>query len=80
MIAGLTLLDGRVQGHHKEHLAGVLVREQEQSQHRGHGDLVVVRLTVELEEGLEDLDVIATAGIQNKYTLINVGQNQSYVW
>lgn len=60
MVPGLTLLDGRVERHHEEHLPGILVRQEEKTQYCRHGDLVVEGLTVELEECLENFDVVAT--------------------
>lgn len=67
MVARLSLLDGRVKRHNKEHLPRVLVREQEQTQHRRHRDLVVERFTVQLEERLEHFDVVATTGMEMLY-------------
>uniref|UniRef100_A0A6B0VER5 Secreted protein n=1 Tax=Ixodes ricinus TaxID=34613 RepID=A0A6B0VER5_IXORI len=61
VVARLALLDRGVQAEHKEHLPRVLVRQQEETQHRRERDLVVERLSVELDEGREDLDVVATA-------------------
>lgn len=50
------------------------MREQEQPQHRRHGDLVVKRFTVQLEECLEHLDVVATTvrGQNNIYKNYNI--------
>ena len=43
----------------KVHLS-VSVRQEEQSQHGGKGNLVVKRLAVELQEWRVDLDVVTT--------------------
>ena len=64
MVASLTLLDAGVQADHKEHLALVLVGQQEEPQHRGVGDLVVEGLAVEVQEGGVDADVVVPCALQ----------------
>ncbi len=44
--------------HHKEHLPLVLVRQQEEPQDGGVRDLIVKRLTVQVQEGGVDTDII----------------------
>ena len=54
----------RAPAHHEEHLALVLVGQQEEPQHRGVGDLVVEGLAVQVQEGGVDADVVAASGRQ----------------
>ena len=50
MVTGLALLDVGVRADHKEHLALVLVGQQEEPQHLGVGDLVVEGLACRCRE------------------------------
>lgn len=45
--------------HHKEHLPLILVRQQEESQHGGVGNLVVESFTVQVEECRIDPNIIS---------------------
>lgn len=64
MVAGLALFYRRVQGDYEEHLTRVLVGQKEEAQNCRHRDLIIECLSVELEEGLEDFDVITTTGCE----------------
>lgn len=59
--------------HHKEHLPLILVRQQEETEDGGVGNLVVKRLTVQVEESRIDSNIIPVEeakgemnGTQNK--------------
>lgn len=66
MVASLALFYRRVQTDDKEHLAAVLVRQEEETEDRRHRYFVVERLAVELEERLENFDVITTTETNKK--------------
>lgn len=44
--------------HHEEHLSLVFVWEQEEAEHCGIGDLVIKRLTMQMQEGGVDTNII----------------------
>lgn len=50
--------------HHKEHLALVLMGQQEETQHRGVGYLVVKGLAMQVQKGGIDPNVVSASGSQ----------------